>query len=439
MSRSRFSWGGIPHGNCEVRDLISPLEVLPLEGARQPVLAHGRGRSYGDVCLNDGGTLLETRRLNRFIAADWEQGILTAESGISLAEILDVIVPRGWFLPVTPGTSAVTLGGAVANDVHGKNHHGAGSFGCHVLGLEVLRSEGRRLTCSSGENPGLFEATIGGLGLTGLITQVTVRLKRIQSAWIDTELLPFDSPGECLRMAAESDRDWEYTVAWMDTVSGSPDFGRGLFIRGNHAPERAGEGLRVPRPLCGAVPWMPPFSLIQKSGVRIFNQIYRKKGVRSARRKQSPYPDFFYPLDRISDWNRLYGPKGFYQYQCVIPGPERNARFEDLLRRVQQSETGSYLAIIKTFGERRSPGMLAFARPGIAVALDFPNQGKRTAQLFVDLDEKVRAWQGAVNPSKDARMGPETFRVSFPRLKEFLAYRDSQFSSNLWRRVQGDS
>lgn len=432
--RDRYtSWGRFPSVSHR---RIHPLRFCsePLPASAHPLLPYGNGRSYGDSCLNDGADLIDTRALDRFIHFDPNAGQLCCEAGVLLADILQLIVGQGWFLPVTPGTRFVTLGGAIANDVHGKNHHVAGTFGHHVERFELLRSDGQRLICSLDENPELFFATIGGLGLTGLITWAEIKLKRINNPWVQTETIKMASLDEFFTLAAESDRDYDYTVAWLDCLARGNSLGRGLFMRGNHAA-----------PLCRQaapasakrlhVPLVPPFSLIDGFSLRLFNALYYGKQWRRRRSLTQHYEPFFYPLDSILHWNRIYGPKGFLQYQCVVPMDQGQTAIREILERIARSGQGSFLSVLKVFGNRPALGLLSFPRPGVTLALDFPNQGEKTFTLLDQLDSLVSLAGGAVYPAKDARMSPRHFQTYYPNHMKFKAYIDPGFSSSLWRRV----
>ena len=395
------------------------------------MLPYGNGRSYGDACLNDGGTLLHTRGLDRYIAFDPASGILRCEAGVLFADILDFAVPRGWFLPVTPGTRFITVGGAIANDVHGKNHHGAGTFGEHLLRFELLRSDGTRIECSPTQHADLYSATIAGLGLTGLIVWAEFRLLRIASPWMAQETRRFANLGEFFALSAQSERDYAYTVAWIDCAANGDSFGRGLFFRANHAPVTA--ATRTPRQRRLAVPFTPPFSLINGLSLRAFNELY----FRRAREGNAivHYEPYFYPLDAVGEWNRIYGPRGFLQYQCVVPPAAAEAAVTELLKRIAASGTGSFLAVLKVFADRAPAGILSFPRAGTTLALDFPNRGAATFSLLDRLDDIVAAAGGAVYPAKDARMSGVRFRQYFPHWQSMLPRIDPKFSSGFWRRV----
>ncbi len=403
-----------------------------LPQAESTMLAFGNGRSYGDVCLNEDGTLIQTRRLNKFISFDRTSGRLACESGVLLKDILDLIVPQGWFLPVTPGTRYVTIGGAIANDVHGKNHHVNGSFGHHLCQFELLRSDGERLLCSPERNKDWFRATIGGLGLTGLITTAEIQLIPIANPFMITKTVRFKNLEEFWQLNAESESSWPYTVAWIDCVAKNKRQGRGILMLGQHAPPQA--DLPAWKNKSKRFPIDPPFSLVNNVSLRAFNLAYyhvpRKKNV-----QLTHYVPYFYPLDSMLEWNRMYGNKGFFQYQCVIPPETSQTGIHSLLGLIAKSGSGSFLAVLKVFGKQSAPGMLSFPRPGVTLALDFPNKGEQTLKLFREMDAVVRDLGGAIYPAKDARMPADLFQSAFPLWKEFTQYIDPKFSSSLWRRV----
>ena len=430
------SWGRYP--------TIKPRQVMPifwrnelpdLSSFEQPVLPFAYGRSYGDSCLNEGGIALDMRYLKRFISFDEANGILRCEAGVSLAEVLDVIVPRGWFLPVSPGTKFVSVGGAVANDIHGKNHHKAGTFGCHVTCFELLRSNGERLLCSPNQQSGLFRATIGGLGLTGVILWVEFRLKPIADPFITMERIRYSSLAEFMDISGESDTDFEYTVAWVDCLASGRQLGRGVFMRGNHDCSKQYASEQVRKKIALTVPFDFPAFILNTLTVKAFNEVYYRAQLTKHGKKVVPYEPFFYPLDALHNWNRMYGSRGFLQYQCVVPYSNGYEVMKDILSRISRSGQGSFLTVLKKFGDIPSPGMLSFPRPGLTLALDFAYEGKKTLQLCEQLDKIVRESGGAVYPAKDARMTAGSFQAYYPQWKEFEQYRDLQFSSSFWRRV----
>lgn len=411
-------------------------ETIPLPpGGGDSILPYGNGRSYGDSCLNDDGWILDCRGMDRFIAFDSEQGVLRCEAGVLLSEILALIVPSGWFLPVTPGTQFITIGGAIANDVHGKNHHRSGTFGRHVLRFELLRSDKTRLECSPKQNLDLYRATIGGLGLTGVVTWAEIQLKPIESSFIDQEVIRFHCLEEFFDLSAESDQHFEHTVAWIDCLSRGPSLGRGLFMRGNHANRDTRRHFRH-KSLQITFPVDPPFSLINNLTLHAFNTLYYHKQRSNRSTTIVPYEPFFYPLDAILDWNRAYGSKGFLQYQCVIPPDHARDSMREILDRIAASGTGSFLAILKVFGDSVSPGLLSFPRPGITLALDFPNRGQKTLDLFKALDQITLDSGGAIYPAKNGSVSAACFRAAFPQWEAFRAYIDPRFSSSFWRKIE---
>ena len=431
------SWGRYPKAtNQRALKIASPSDPLPLPSDGLSVLPHGLGRSYGDSCLNDDNALIETSSLSNMIAFDHSTGVLRAESGVSLATILDVFVPRGWFLPVTPGTKFVTLGGAIANDIHGKNHHRAGTFGRHVTRFELLRSTGERLTCSPTENSALFNATIAGLGLTGLITWAEIKLIPIRSAYLDTRTIKFRNLDEFLDISRENDPIFDYSVSWVDCTSEGSNLGRGLFMAGNFSERTKNKkplALSLPFP-CNAPSW-----LLNPLTMRAFNTVYYNKQQSKVVDALTHYNPFFYPLDAVLDWNRMYGKRGFFQYQFVVPFDEDGETIKEIFRRITRSKRASFLAVIKTFGDISSPGLLSFPRKGITLALDFPNAGEPTLALMKSLDEVVFGAGGSLYPAKDARMSHAAFIASHPRLTEFEPHIDPRFSSSFWRRVRSES
>ncbi len=430
------SWGRYPNVEPEqVVPLFWRNELPQLSNFATSVLPYGYGRSYGDSCLNEGGVSLDASYLRRFISFDEEQGLLRCEAGVSLADILAEFVPRGWFLPVTPGTKFVSVGGAIANDVHGKNHHKAGTFGCHVTQFELLRSNGELLLCSPGENSALFRATIGGFGLTGLITWAEFRLKPIRSPYINVDHIRYDLLAEFMDIAAASDKDFEYTVAWCDCLKSGKHQGRGIFIRGNHedSPDYAHKPLPKNLPLL--VPFDLPSFTLNSLTVRAFNEvIYHMQREKHVHKVES-YNPFFYPLDSVLNWNRIYGKRGFFQYQCVVPFDNGYEVMKEILDRIGRAKEGSFLVVLKEFGNIASPGMLSFPCPGLTLALDFSNHGQKTLRFLDELDALVLQSGGRVYPAKDARMSPASFQTYFPEWETFAQYIDPNFSSSFWRRV----
>jgi FAD/FMN-containing dehydrogenase len=401
-----------------VADPARPATSLPV----------GMGRSYGDSCLNGGGGLIEMRGLDRIIEIDPEALTLRAQAGLTLSQALRLLVPRGLFIPVLPGTRFATLGGAVANDIHGKNHQVAGSFGAHVNRLELIRSDAAPQTLVPGQANGLFEATIGGLGLTGVISWVDIDLIDIDSAWLEVEDIAFRSLDEYFTLM-ESSSGWEHRVAWIDCTRP----GRGIFSRARFLDDgrlRAHQdATRINAP-----PISPAF-LLNGATLRLFNAAYAAAKQANGQRKTIHYAPFFFPLDSIGGWNRMYGENGFYQYQCVVPPAEAKDTVAALLATIAKAGDGSLLAVLKNFGPQRSAGLISFPMEGTTLALDFRNRGERTLRLFGKLDAIVREVGGRLYPAKDGRIPAEVFQAMYPRWRELEALRDPAIQSDFWTRV----
>ena len=392
----------------------------------------GLGRSYGDAALNPGGAIWLTSALNHFIAFDEERGEFECEAGVSLREIQALIIPRGWNLPVTPGTQFVTVGGAIANDIHGKSHHTYGTFGDQVISLTLRRTDGNEILCSPEQNSELFAATIGGIGLTGLITKARFALVRCASPWIEMESSPFNNLSEFFELSKSSAIGWESSVAWIDCVGTKA--GRGIFMRGN--PAAKAESKKVKERQLG-LPFTPPISLVNKATLRALNTGYFHLNKAKAGHSTVHYQSYFYPLDAISNWNRIYGPKGFYQYQSVIPHDRAESATQEMMATIASSGEGSFLAVLKVFGEKTPRGLLSFPMPGVTLALDFPNRGASTLELFAKLDEIVIRSGGRLYLAKDARMSRPMFETTYPNVSEFKKYRDPGISSAMSRRLLG--
>lgn len=442
------SWGRVVRAPHDVArpHFVDELPALLEAGARHRnrVLGGGLRRSYGDSNLNADGALIEMTALDRLIAFDPATGVLEAEAGVSLQEVLAFAVPRGFFLPVTPGTKFVTLGGAVANDVHGKNHHRAGTFGNWVRGLTLLRSDGRFHHLTPEDDTGLFAATIGGLGLTGIITRVALELKRVGGSDMLMETVPFSNLREFFTLSRESEASHEYSVAWIDCLARGADLGRGLMTRADHA---AGGPSAVSQRRGPTVPMEIPELMLNGLSIRAFNSLYYWKGKRQPGTHTVSYDPYFYPLDGLREWNRLYGRRGMYQYQSVVPPAVAEDATAEMLRTIAAAGSGSFLAVLKTFGAIPSPGLLSFPREGTTLALDFPNRGAETLALLARLDDIVRAAGGRLYPAKDGRLPPDLFRSGHgassefgqgqdDALARFAAHRDPGLSSSFWRRMQ---
>jgi FAD/FMN-containing dehydrogenase len=430
-----LSWGRYPKAPQQAhpvawRDMAA--RVLSDTTASGTTLPFGNGRSYGDSCLAASDRVVYMLPLDRIIAADWETGVLRAEAGVTLEQILQTAIPRGWMLPVTPGTKYATLGGAIANDVHGKNHHVRGTFGRHVSGITLLRSDGTEQHCSPTEHVELFAATIGGLGLTGIITTAEIRLIPVRSSLIDVVSLRFANLDAFFSLSEELDAEHEYSVAWIDCLSRGAALGRGIFMVGDHSIH--GE-LEVDRRKKRTVPFTPPFSAINGLTLRAFNELYYRRQRSDKVFSRVGYDRYFYPLDSLLHWNRIYGRAGFQQYQCVVPGDRSRDAIRDILQAISASGSGSFLAVLKRCGDIESPGLLSFPMPGASLALDFPQHDARNIRLFATLDAIVREAGGRIYPAKDAHMSGADFRAAYPRWQQLEALRDPALLSRFWERV----
>jgi len=433
-SSGLLPWGRYPQRPqtavpCHWKDQIQGLLTEHSPG----LLPFGNGRSYGDSCLATNDRVLHTRPLDRFIEADWETGRVVAQPGVLLDEIIHLALPRGWFLPVTPGTRFITLGGAIANDVHGKNHHHAGTFGRHIRRLGLVRSDrDEPLTCSLNEHPELFRATIAGLGLTGVINWAELQLRPVRSAAITTRTLPFPDLDTFFELSAEHDETHEYAVAWVDCAARGRALGRGLYMLGDHAEDG---DLSLPRSRQRRFPVDPPLSLVNRWSVRLFNSLYFRRGHGRDAPHRVSYQPYFFPLDAILEWNRVYGRRGFQQFQCLLPEPAARDALRAILESIADSGSGSPLAVLKRCGDRPSPGLISFPAPGITLALDFPNSQRLTHRTLPRLDAIVREAGGRLYPAKDAHMSGSDFRAGYPDWERLETLRDPALMSQFWERV----
>lgn len=427
------SWGRYPRLQADVVPLHwtidFPLPQRPA-GKQLPV---GLGRSYGDVCLLENGTLLDTTGMDRLLGFDPATGVLRCETGTSLKQILDFAVPRGLFLPVTPGTKYVTVGGAIANDIHGRNHHAAGTFGRHVLRFELTRSDGARFVCSPIENSDWFAATIGGMGLTGLMTWADIRLRPIVSRRIDHRGEKFQGLDEFFArsQAAKS----EYTAAWIDCVATGRNFARGILMQGDHT--------QIPGPLHRSrepklvFPADLPELALNRYSAAIFNTLHYHRQWGKTKSGPVDYEPFFYPLDAVRHWNRMYGRKGLLQFQNVLPLESGREGMLDILKAITKSGLASFQAAIQFFGAVPSVGMMSFPRPGVMLAVDFPVRGEVSFDLMDRLTRITLEHGGRMYSAKDARMTPQQFQAFYPQWQEFARYVDPGFDSAYWQRVTG--
>jgi FAD/FMN-containing dehydrogenase len=425
------SWGNYFNTNSEVYPVYWQSENLHLNG-NNSYLPIGMARSYGDCCLNHGGALISTRGLNRFLSFDEQSGILCCQSGVSLSEILDFAVPKNWFLPVSPGTKHVSVGGAIANDVHGKNHQTAGTFGENVIEFELERSNGERFLCSREKNPELFKATIAGLGLTGLILWAKIRLKKITSPFMKCRNIIFHSLEEFFDVSREFSDQHEYSVAWMDCASKSSQFGRGIFMCADHGAD--GSDNNYSKRYINLPVYLPK-GIVTNYAVSGFNKLYFALMEKRKAEFTAHYDPYFYPLDVIGSWNRIYGKNGFFQFQGVVPYGDNNKLALGVFEILKKSEHCSYLTVVKEFSEREASGLMSFPRKGLTICFDIPNKGPDTLKFIKKLNDYACSAGGAIYPAKDASMSPDNFITSYRNISEFSGFIDKKFSSSFWRRV----
>ena len=442
--RPLSGWGRFPVETCRIFRPEKPASVPAIldSGAESSYIARGLGRSYGDASLNGGGGVIALERLNRMIAFDDATGVLECEAGVSLAEILDCFLPRGFFLPVTPGTKFVTLGGAIAHDVHGKNHHRVGALSNFVLDFLLRTAGGEVIACSREENPEAFWATVGGAGLTGFVVSARLRLQRVETAHVLVDFLKVAHLEEAIDAMEESDHRYEFSVAWIDCLAKGKALGRSVLMRANPAlagdlPKGAGDPLSPKRRTERSVPFDFPAGLLNPMTVGAFNTLFYGWH-RTISGRLADIDSFFYPLDSIRDWNRMYGRRGFVQYQLAFPKETSRAGLADVLQRVSASGRGSFLGVLKRFGNATA-GLLSFPFPGYTLALDLPvNDG--LVPFLAGLDAVVLSHGGRLYLAKDAVMTPATFAAMYPRLDAFREIRArldprNLLSSSLARRV----
>jgi len=410
-----YGWGRYPRldGNLALPLCTSQCRTVLAEHA--PLIARGLGRSYGDSAL--ASKVLGTRFLDHFQTFDATTGLLTCAGGVSLDTILRTFVPRGWFLPVTPGTRFVTVGGAIASDVHGKNHHGAGTLGAHVQSLELLLGNGECVMASRIDHADLFHATCGGMGLTGIILSATLQLKPIVASDIQQTTLKAANL-ETVLEAFEAHAASTYSVAWIDCLARGESLGRSLLMVGEHATDGA---LAVQAKPPTPVPFDLPAALLNHASVQAFNTLYYGRIRQTVSHQRIAFEPFFYPLDALADWNRLYGKPGFVQYQFVLPKAAGVAGLREVLARIAESGRGSFLAVLKVFGPAND-NYLSFPQSGYTLALDFKAE-PAVFELLDVLDPIVLHHGGRLYLAKDARMSAATFKASYPRWSDFEAVR----------------
>ena len=446
MEKPLAGWGGYRRSIARLYrpEKISDMTELIGGGRELSHIGRGLGRSYGDASLNANRSVVSIDRLNRFLDFDPENGLLTCEGGVTLEQILAMAVPLGWFPPVLPGTKFVTLGGAVACDVHGKNHHWDGSFSNFVEKLELLLANGQRVECSREERSELFWATVGGMGLTGIILSVACRLRRVESAFIQVKYLRTSDLEETMRSLEEQDKEYPYSVAWLDGLATGRSLGRGILILGDHATadqlpaSLAAEPLRLPRRRSFRVPFRCPDFVLNATLGRFFNALYYRRFPQQGREDQIDYDRFFFPLDTLGRWNRLYGRRGFLQYQCVFPDHSAAEALPEMLGRFQQQGIPLFLVVLKRMGPET--GLISFPRPGYTLALDMPMRGEALLPFLDQLDGWVIEKGGRVYLAKDAALSASSFQRMYPRLEQWLRVKSQvdphhRFGSDLSRRL----
>ena len=427
--KKTISWGNLPI-NESIKQINFDSKVFLDKNSK--LLTYGKGRSYGDVCQNNYLINLDT--LDKFLKIDKETGTLFCSANITIKEILKKIIPFGYFLPVVPGTQNVTIGGAIANDIHGKNHHLAGSFGNYVKEIELLRSDEGKIICNENNYSSIFHSTIGGLGLTGIILSAKIKLKKIESKKIKTISRTFKSFEEYVSLNKEIENEFEYCVGWVDLLNLKKERFRGVILAGNHY-EQSENNLNVEKNIEFNFPFVPFFSLVNRFSLFFLNNLYFYLGKRNSE-KISNYKGFFFPLDIINYWNKAYGRKGFFQYQFVIPNKHADKFFNEFVIELKKSKQTPALTVLKSFGEIPSIGTLSFPREGITMAVDFPNKGIDTLNFMEILDNIVIKYEGAVYPAKDARMSKNAFLKSFPKIIDFKKNIDPKMTSFFWERVK---
>ncbi len=419
MKKKIANWGNYPVVETDEKSFSFADQLTEAVLQSNHVIARGNGRCYGDASLEEN--TISTLKYDKILSFDTEKGIFECQSGITLDQILEVIVPKGWFLPVTPGTKFITVGGAVASDVHGKNHHIDGSFSAHILEMDILLGSGETISCSPSVNNDLFWATCGGMGLTGVITRVKFDLKKIETSYIKQKQLKAENLEEVIQLF-EQYQHYTYSVAWIDCLKKGKNFGRSILMLGEHAKvedldgEKRKKPLQLPKKKQITFPFNLPSFVLNQFTVKAFNFLYYGKNFKKEINTVVSYEPFFYPLDAVLHWNRGYGKSGFVQYQFVLPLENKQGLIE-ILNRISNEGLGSFLAVLKVFGKQDD--LISFPREGYTLALDFPVRDN-LFKFLDELDEIVLKHNGRLYLSKDARMNPEIFWKSYKNAGRFL-------------------
>lgn len=437
MEKRLANWGNYPVISCDETTFTQVDQVEDMISSHSSIIARGNGRCYGDASLATNS--VSTLKFDKVLQFDTSTGVFECQSGITLDQILEISVPKGWFLPVTPGTKFITVGGAVASDVHGKNHHAEGSFSNHIIDMDVITGKKETLTCSKEVLPDLFWATCGGMGLTGVIIRVKFGLKKIETAYIKQKQIKARNLDELIRLFEEYNQ-YTYSMAWIDCLQKGDSFGRGILIVGEHATkeelntQQAAAPLSLPdkRPL--SVPFNFPSFALNTFTVKAFNWLYYAKNTKREINNVIPYEPFFYPLDAILHWNRGYGKAGFVQYQFVLPLDKKEGLVE-ILKRISDAGLGSFLAVLKVFGHQDD--LISFPRQGYTLALDFPVR-KGLFAFLDELDEVVLQYGGRLYLSKDARMKKDVFWQSYPNAQRFAEIVKAYNGDKIFHSVQSE-
>jgi len=418
MKKLIANWGNYPVIEANEDFFAFPEQLAELLSRPDAFIPRGNGRCYGDASL--AGNTISTLKFDKILSFDTKEGVFECQSGLTLDQILEVVVPAGWFLPVTPGTKFITVGGAVASDVHGKNHHVDGSFSNHIQDMDVVLADGKTLTCSPEVHGDLFEATCGGMGLTGIISRVRFRLKKIETSYIRQKQIKADNLEELIHLFEEYGH-YTYSVAWIDCLKKGKNFGRSILMLGEHAQlkdlniNQQRDPLKLPGKKQINFPFNLPSWVLNAYTVKAFNFLFYAKNVKKEINNIIGYEPFFYPLDAILHWNRGYGKRGFVQYQFVLPLDAKQGLVE-ILHRISEKGLGSFLAVLKVFGKQES--IISFPKEGFTLALDFPVR-EGLLDFLDELDQIVLQNGGRLYMSKDARMKPEMMKAGYPELNKF--------------------